>query len=133
MGEYYDFGGGLFCLKDNGEVETVAIVHGCASARSFITEEGYFLWDSQLLSDEEKQEILFSWDRDLRKQSTALVDSIPYYDFQGNKLDTWQLIDDEMLEAGYCLVHMVYGNGEIYAFYENEVLDDLYISKVQVP
>lgn len=133
VGEYYDFGGELFCLKDNGEVETVVIEEGSASAKSFITEEGYFLWDSQLLSDEEKQEILFSWEWDLRKRSTALVDSISYYDFQGNKLDTWQLIDDEMLEAGYCLAHIVYGNGEIYAFYENEELDDLYISKVQVP
>lgn len=134
LGEYnYVLGGGFFCLKDNGEVETVVIEKGSAWARSIITEEGYFLWDSQLLAEGEKQEILFSWDRDPCEKATTLVDSISYYDYQGNKLDTWRLIDDEMLEAGYCLVHIVYGNGEIYAFYENEELDDLYISKVQVP
>jgi len=38
-----------------------------------------------------------------------------------------------MLEAGYRLVNIVYGNGEIFAFYEDEELDDLYISKVLVP
>ena len=37
-----------------------------------------------------------------------------------------------MLELGYRLLQIVYGNGEIFAFYENEELDDLYISKVCV-
>ncbi|MDE5589720.1 MAG: hypothetical protein K2J60_11380 [Acetatifactor sp.] len=133
LGEYnYDCGGGFLCLKDNGEVEMVVIEKGSAWARSIITEEGYFLWDSQLLSEEEKQEILFSWDRDQREKAVTVVDSISYYDFQGNEQGIWRLIDDEMLEAGYRLVHIVYGNGAIFAFYENEELDDLYISKVQI-
>lgn len=36
-----------------------------------------------------------------------------------------------MLELGYHLADIVYGNGEILAFYENVLLDDLYISRVQ--
>ena len=102
-----------------------------AWAGEIIIDEGYFLWDSQLLAEGDKQEIRFSWDQ-LEKAATV-VDSISYYDFQGNKRGTWRLIDDEMLEQGYHLLHIVYGNGKIFAFYENEELDDLYISKVQVP
>ena len=64
-------------------------------------------------------------------KAATVVDSVSYYDFQGNKLKTWRLIEDEMLEAGYRLLDIVYDNGEIYAFYENVLLDDLYISKVQ--
>lgn len=36
-----------------------------------------------------------------------------------------------MPEQGYRLVDIVYGNGEILAFYENVLLDDLYICRVQ--
>lgn len=127
----YDSGGEFLCLKDNGEVETVVMEKRSAWTSAIFTEEGYFLWDSQLLAEGERQEVLFSWEQ--FEKATTVVDSISYYDFQGNKLDTWRLIDDEMLELGYHLLQIVYGNGEIFAFYENEELDDLYISRVQVP
>ncbi|MDE6641086.1 MAG: hypothetical protein K2K63_11215 [Acetatifactor sp.] len=125
----FDYGGSYFCLKDNGKVEAVASAKG-VWAGEIIIDDGYFLWDSQLLAEEEKQEILFS--RDQCEKAATVVDSITYYDFQGNEQGTWRLIDDEMLDAGYRLVHIVYGNGAIFAFYENEELDDLYINKVQI-
>lgn len=135
--EYYRTGGGIgtdfICLSDNGEREEIMLEEGWTFWGQIIVDDGYFRWDSQMLSEEEKVEILGndSFSSDLVKKATTVVDSISYYDFQGNKLETWQLIEDEMLEAGYHLVDIVYGNGEILAFYENEELDDLYISKVQ--
>lgn len=131
---YYDAGDGLdslFCLKDNGEREEVVVEEGWILTGQIIVEDGYFMWDSQMLSEEEKVEILGSWSWERPREAETVVDSITYYDFQGNKLKTWQLIEDEMLEAGYRLKYIVYDNGEILAFYENEEFDDLYISKVQ--
>ena len=93
-----------------------------------IVDEGYFMWDSQMVSGKETLEIL-GWHR--MTEAENVVDSISYYDFQGNKLKTWQLIDDEMLKAGYHLEYITYDSGEITAFYANEKLDDLYISKVK--
>ena len=89
----------------------------------------YDSYQCQRLSEEEKVEILgdFIWSA----KAATVVDSISHYDFQGNKLKTWRLIEEEMLESGYRLVDIVYGNGEILAFYENVLLDDLDISKVQ--
>ena len=135
IGEYYEFvgleGSGLFCLNDNGENEKILLPKRWTVPGLIIAEEGYFLWDSQMLSEEEKDEILELRHSDQPREAETVVDSISYYDFQGNKLKTWQLIDDEMLEAGYRLKCIVYDNGEILAFYENEEFNDLYISKVQ--
>ena len=134
IGEYYDAmgdGADLLCLKDNGEREEMVLEKGWSLVGEMIVEEGYFLWDSQMLSEEEKTEILGSWSWNRPREAETVVDSISFYDFQGNKLKTWQLIDDEMLEAGYRLKYIVYDNGEILAFYENEELDDLFINKVK--
>ena len=132
IGDYYDWREDLLCLKDNGEREEMVLEEEWGSVvGQMIVDEGYFLWDSQMLSEEEKVEILASWDYDRPREAEIVVDSISYYDFQGNKLQTWQLIDDEMLEAGYRLKYMVYDKGDILAFYENEEFDDLYISRVQ--
>lgn len=126
-------GGEVICLNDNGEREEIMSEEGWTLKGHIIVDNGYFLWDSQILSEEEKIEILgnASWSWELEEKAETIVDSISYYDFQGNKLKTWRLIEDEMLEAGYRLVNIVYGNGEILAFYENEELDDLYINKVR--
>lgn len=135
VGEYYDSvglkGGGLFCLKDNGESEEVELPERWTLSGQLIAEEGYFFWDSQMLTEEEKLEILGSWSWNRPREAETVVDSITYYDFQGNKLKTWKLIEDELLEAGYRMKCIVYDNGEILAFYENEEFDDLYISKIQ--
>ena len=122
----------LLWLKDNGEREGMTLERRwTALIGQIIVDEGYFLWDSQMLSEEEKAEILGSGRDEQIKKRVTVVDSISFYDFQGNKLQTWQLIDDEMLEAGYRLKCIVYDNGDILAFYENEEFDDLYISRVQ--
>ena len=135
IGEYYDEyvglkGSGLFCLNDNGENEKIVLPKRWTVPGLIIAEEGYFLWDSQMLSEEEKDEILGFRHSDRPREAETVVDSISYYDFQGNKQETWQLIEDEMLEAGYRLKYMVYANDEILAFYENEEFDDLYISTI---
>ncbi len=117
----------FICLKDNGEKETVNIPF---YEGLIIGEEGYFLWDSQIISENEKTNILTSYDRN--KEAAAIVDSVSYYDFHGKKLGTWRIIKDEMLEAGYRLACMLYHNGEILAFYVNENSEDLYISKTNI-
>ena len=129
LGDYYSTAKcDILCLNDNGEIEEMVDADKWVIGQ-IIVDEGYFLWDSLMLSADEKEEILYSWVQ--RKKAAAVVNSISYYDFQGNKLETWQLLEDEMLEAGYHLEIIVYGNGEIFAFYENEEFDDLYISRVQ--
>lgn len=105
--EFYSAGGDYICLTDNGEKEEI-VMHQSWTGR-IIAEEGYFLWDGEIVSD-----------------------SVSYYSFQGNKLGTFQIIESEMLDVGYHLVCILYNNGEILAFYENEELDDLYISRVQI-
>lgn len=129
--EYYDEGpqSGYNCLNVDGKIEEIMIEEWVGLKGLMIVEEGYFLWDSQRLSEKEKVEVLGNFDRS--EEVASVVDSISYYDFQGNRLKTWQLIEDEMLEAGYRLVQIVYGNSGIFAFYENEEIEDLYISKVQ--
>ncbi len=121
-------GSGFICLTGDGEAEEI-VREEWAERNMMIVGEGYFLWDSQQLSEEEKVEILGDFTRSAK--AATVVDSISYFDFQGNKLKTWRLIEEEMLESGYRLVDIVYGNGEILAFYENAFLDDLYICKVQ--
>lgn len=117
-------------LTVDGKIEEIVVKEWALLSGLMIVDEGYFLWDSQRLSEKEKVEVLGDFDR--LKENAAIVDSISYYDFQGNKLKTWRLIEDEMLEAGYRLVQIVCGNGEIYAFYVNEEIDDLYVSKVEI-
>lgn len=132
IGETYSAGADTLCLHDNGEIEKIMETNSWVPEGQIITGEGYFQWDSQIIAEEEKEEILGSWDWNRPREAETVIDSISYYDFQDNKLGTWQLIDDEMLEIGYRLANIVYGNGEIIALYENEEFADLYISKVQV-
>lgn len=120
------------CLKDNGEIEEMGEMNRWPD---IIVEEGYFRCDSQIIAEEEKEAVLGSWSWGQPGEAEiaeTVINSISYYDFQANKLGTWQLIDDEMLEIGYRLAEIVYSKGEVIAFYENEELGDLYISKVQV-
>ena len=129
MWVYHDGAGSDFvCLAEDGKTEEI-VREKWAGNNMIIVEEGYFLWDSSKLSEEEKVEILGDSGRSAK--AATVVDSISYYDFQGNRLQTWRLIEDEMLEAGYRLIDIVYGKGEIIAFYENALSEDLYISKVQ--
>ena len=117
----------FICLKDDGETEMVNML---SYEGQIIGEEGYFLWDSQIISENEKTDILTSYDR--TEEALAIVDSVSYYDFHGKKSGTWRIIEDEMLEAGYRLICMLYHNSEILAFYVNENSDDLYISKTEI-
>lgn len=114
----------FICLKDDGEAETVNML---SYEGQIIGEEGYFLWDSQIISENEKTDILTSPNR--TEEALTIVDSVSYYDFHGKKVGTWSIIQDEMLETGYRLICMLYHNGEILAFYVNENSEDLYISK----
>lgn len=132
FGQYYSAGSDGLCLKDNGEIEEMRETNRWPD---IIAEEGYFWCDSQIIAEEEKETVLGSWSWGRLGEAeiaVTVIDSISYYDFQDNKLGTWQLIDDEILEIGYRLAAIVYSNGEIIAFYENEKVADLYISKVQV-
>lgn len=132
IGEYYSAEYDILCLYDNGEIEEM---RETSRWPDIITEEGFFRCDSQIIAEEEKEAILgsWSWGRPGEAQiAVTVIDGISYYDFGDNKLGTWQLIDDEMLKIDYHLAAIVYNKGEITAFYENEELNDLYISKVQL-
>ena len=128
-GEYYGSEGhaaDLLCLKVSGETEVIDF----RFEGTLIAENGYYRWDSLMASEETKDRLLNSWSNDAEKY--AIVDSVTYYDFQGNKIQTYRLIEDEWLDAGYKLEVFLYNAGQITAFYACEDREELYISRMQV-
>lgn len=128
-GEYYGSEGhaaDLLCLKDDGETEEIDMrLQGTR-----VAPNGYYRWDSLTASEETKDCLLNSWTNDAERY--AIVDSVTYYDFQGNRIQTYRLIEDEWLDAGYKLELFIYNAGQITAFYTCEDREELYISRIQV-
>lgn len=89
-------------LKDNGEKEVLPL------NIQFISEEGYFMWE-----DSENPEVLL------------------YYDFAGNLVDTYDVLDKKKCNKGYSLETVIYDDGEIYAFYCHETTGKLWIGRVK--
>ncbi|MDE6924013.1 MAG: hypothetical protein K2P59_01950 [Acetatifactor sp.] len=125
QGNYYEGGtpaDDILCLKDSGKTEDVTI----RIAGTIITEKGYYRWDSL----REPEAVLDNWNN--LEEKYVIVDSVTYYDFQGNKIKTYCLIDDKWLDIGYQLEAFIYNKGYITAFYVCEDRDELYISRIQV-
>ena len=110
----------LVCLREDGEKEDIIIA---SYAPYYFTDQGYYQWDSienHEMVDRDSYEIRY-W-----------VDAISEYDFEGNKIGTYRLIDESMLEEGYYLCEMICNGNDITAFYANDTDDELYISQIKV-
>lgn len=60
------------------------------------------------------------------------VTSVSLYDYSGNKVGTYRLVDEELIEQGFFLEKLLYDSGVITGFYVQEGTDKLYISQVEI-
>lgn len=92
-------------IKDNGETETPVFVG-----------EGLMLWcdNGYLIENIPQKE----------------KGSVTYCDYHGNIINTYQLIDEDYLEKGYELVNLLYYDGTITGFYQQEDTKELYIAQI---
>lgn len=71
----------------------------------------------------------------LNEDSTHLlcrrVSSVTFYDYAGNALETYQLIEPEILQDGYYMRKLIYHDGKITALYTQEDTGKLYIAQVE--
>ncbi len=92
-------------IKDNGETETPVLVG-----------EGWRLYcgNGYLVENMPQQE----------------KGSVTFYDYHGNVINTWQLIEEDDIEKGYELVNLLYYDGTITGFYQQESTKELYITQI---
>ena len=55
--------------------------------------------------------------------------SVSFYDYAGNKVDTYQMVSHELIGQGYYLTKLIYEDGKLTGFYVQEDTDRLYISQ----
>lgn len=107
-------------IKDNGETETPVWVDG---GLQLACDNGY------LSSDVVQQEVEKEEEEDSHDEPQE-TGSVTYYDYHGNAVNTWQLIDKDYIEKGYELVNLLYYDGTITGFYQQEETKELYIAQV---
>lgn len=111
VGQFYyidDVSGELFeqvAIKDNGEVETLYLP---GDWEQFL-DNGYLTYDYD---------------------SANRVTGVTCYDYEGNILATYPLIDKSKLDEGYSLARLLYYDEKITAIYEQEDTGELYIVQV---
>lgn len=104
-----DVSGELFeqvVIKDNGEVETLYL----PGDRKKYLDNGYLTYDYD---------------------SANRVTGVTCYDYEGNILATYPLIDISKLDEGYSLARLLYYDEKITAIYEQEDNGELYIVQVE--
>lgn len=111
-GQFYyidDVSGELFeqvVIKDNGEVETLYLP---GDGKKYL-DNGYLTYDYD---------------------SANRVTGVTCYDYEGNILATYPLIDISKLDEGYSLARLLYYDEKITAIYEQEDNGELYIVQVE--
>ena len=71
------------------------------------------------------------WDED-EVLSEYLTDSVSFYDYDGNKLNTYQMVSKSLLKQGYYLKKLIYSEGKLTGFYVQKETEELYISQINV-
>ena len=66
------------------------------------------------------------------KGTRKLIDAVSKYDFEGNKIGTYRLVEENVLEEGWYLSELLCERDEVTAFYVNEDADELYISQIDI-
>ena len=54
-----------------------------------------------------------------------------FYDYHGNEIETYQLIDEEYIERGYHLARLFYYDDRITGLYVQKDTNELYIAQVR--
>ncbi len=110
VGELYEPKQLSFCeaivIKDNGKIEELVI--GTGKGIKLLLENGYFVND---LPDR--------------------AESVTFYDYHGNEIETYQLIDEEYIEKGYHLARLFYYDDRITGLYVQKDTNELYIAQVR--
>lgn len=130
QGEYYYAHSvsdtGLFTLTEEGEAVKCEYK---TQGGLYFTDDGYYT-EGSIEHEKEFEEALqeAAWDR---KKAGNYVDSVSKYDYEGNKIGTYRLIDETLLEEGWYLSMLLCNQNEVTAFYANDNTDELYISQIQ--
>lgn len=61
-----------------------------------------------------------------------LAGTVSFYNYEGNVLRTYPMINKELLEQGYYLQRLTYSEGKLTGFYVQWDTKELYISQVDV-
>ncbi len=120
LGEFYRTEGGketeVICLKDNGDIalSNILSIYGL-----LMTDEGYYLCDnskkSYMMADTKTDDWI------------AVIDSITFYDYEGEVVKRYYLDSEELRQKGYKLENIIYAGEKIMVFYCNETTGDLQI------
>lgn len=112
----------IIVIRDNGEIGRLDenIIYG----RYLFTGNGYF--SSNLAKLEH-----MPWDDDsveLEWKTRYLADSISFYNYEGEMIYNYPMIDKKLLEQGYYLKKLIWHDGNLTGFYVQSDTDELYIT-----
>jgi len=113
-------------IKENGEM--VKLDNNLTNGRYLFTDKGCFC--SNLAELEH-----MPWENDGIESewlSRYLADSVSFYDYEGNRLNTYSMVSTELLEKGYYLDKLTYSNGKLTGFYVQRDTEELYISQIDI-
>lgn len=117
VSSYYE----IVVIKDNGEIEKI---NNGSKGKYLFMDNGYFWSDAVTLEN-------MQWDKD-EVLSEYLTDSVSFYDYDGNKLNTYQMVSKSLLKQGYYLKKLIYSEGKLTGFYVQKETEELYISQINV-
>lgn len=95
------------------------------SGSYYFTDNGYYTED-KMENAEEVEAKRGSYD------ARNMVDSVSKYDYEGNKIGTYRLVEEDILDEGWYLSLLLCEDNKITAFYKHGDTDELYISQVDV-
>ena len=87
-------------------------------------DDGYFVNDETEKNDSADGKEMWNAER--------FASSVSLYDYDGNKVDTYQMVSHELIRQGYYLAKLTYDDGKLTGFYVQEDTDRLYISQIGV-
>lgn len=118
----------IFVIKDNGEAEELCNnlnnLNNVLVGGTLFTNDGYFCSNIAELEN-------MPWSED-EWLSRYLADSVSFYDYEGNRLNTYSMINKELLEQGYYLKKLTYCEEKLTGFYVQRDTEELYISQVGI-
>ncbi len=120
LGEFYRTEGGketeVICLKDDGDIvlSNILSIYGL-----IMTDEGYYLCDNSREPYMMAETKMDDW--------ITVIDSITFYDYEGEMVKRYYLDSEELGQKGYKLENIIYTGKKIMVFYCNEATGELQI------
>lgn len=111
------------------ENETKRIDQDFLSGEYLFLDDGYLAGDCMVengIAGESGE----SEGREKRWKAERSVTCVSLYDYDGNKINTWKLAEDELMMQGYYLAKIIYDEDVLTGFYIQDGTDRLYISQV---